>query len=180
MPDPDYPANDPRGGECPQGYFCPNGTTEALPCSNGTLGYEPKLCSQAQCLPCLAGYYCLATSILPIPCPPGYYCPQAQGLQACPAGTYRPGGCSPPTVGLPDSLYFVPGEHPRKNLVQFSAGCCPAVTFGGKGWFFLRPQKTHKQNFAHSWMFLKKVHGDSMFAVFSPVFIPIYKAPCGK
>ena len=87
-PDPDY--EDSRGGICPLGHYCPAGTTEAIPCSNGTLGYQPGLCSQSECLPCRAGFYCESWSILPIPCPPGWYCPEAEGRLPCPPGTWQP------------------------------------------------------------------------------------------
>eukprot|EP01012_Entosiphon_sulcatum_P020572 TRINITY_DN2549_c0_g1_i18.p1 TRINITY_DN2549_c0_g1~~TRINITY_DN2549_c0_g1_i18.p1 ORF type:complete len:7257 (+),score=712.60 TRINITY_DN2549_c0_g1_i18:702-21773(+) len=89
-PDPDYADGDTRGGVCPLGHYCPSGAPQPVPCANGTLGYEPGLCQQSQCLPCKSGWYCEPWSVLPIPCPPGYYCPEAEGRIACPPGTYQP------------------------------------------------------------------------------------------
>eukprot|EP01012_Entosiphon_sulcatum_P015939 TRINITY_DN2090_c0_g1_i3.p1 TRINITY_DN2090_c0_g1~~TRINITY_DN2090_c0_g1_i3.p1 ORF type:complete len:4887 (-),score=935.84 TRINITY_DN2090_c0_g1_i3:7-14667(-) len=82
--------NDDRGGLCPVGYYCPEGTPAPIPCANHTLGYNPGLQSQSDCQPCRAGYYCLPESLVPFPCLPGYYCPLAVGLVACPPATYQP------------------------------------------------------------------------------------------
>lgn len=98
---------------CPQGYYCPNGTSFAteFPCPNGTFSNLTGLTDSTECTPCtpghycnqpgitetsglcFAGYFCLSGSITPSPqdtmCPAGHYCPiGGTNPIPCPAGTY--------------------------------------------------------------------------------------------
>ncbi|XP_071497013.1 uncharacterized protein [Diadema antillarum] len=62
--------------DCPEGYYCPEGT------------------GNPQDYPCEKGYYCPANSSAPTPCPAGTYGNQALAVAAsqcvdCPAGTYN-------------------------------------------------------------------------------------------
>ncbi|VFV21172.1 Hypothetical predicted protein [Lynx pardinus] len=73
------------GGKCPAGSFCPEGSSEPMPCPPGSF------CATS-------GYYC-DSSAGPIkdfrlyPCPQGYYCPLGTAMAThhrCPVGTYGP------------------------------------------------------------------------------------------
>ena len=45
--------------ECPDGFFCPNGTGYNWEgCPAGTFGNAPRLTQASECTPCTAGYYC--------------------------------------------------------------------------------------------------------------------------
>jgi hypothetical protein len=78
---------------CPTGYYCPAGTTAAIPCAAGT--YNPNTGGQnaSACLTTDAGYYSVAASTAKNGlCYPGYYCPEKSSgpmAAACLAGTYR-------------------------------------------------------------------------------------------
>lgn len=86
----------PFPAECPQGYYCPNGSSSPIPCDPG------KYCPTAGLLKpfydCEGGYYCNLTSSTAKPkdgitgniCPKGYYCPLGypNGPIPCPKGTF--------------------------------------------------------------------------------------------
>ncbi|XP_053729819.1 SCO-spondin isoform X1 [Synchiropus splendidus] len=100
---------------CPQGFFCPVGTSRPHPCPEGTYGSRPALSDQSECTPCGGGRYCSgvgltgpsgdcqqrfycregATSATPIDgstgglCPAGSYCPPASSAPfPCPPGSF--------------------------------------------------------------------------------------------
>ncbi|EDV28435.1 uncharacterized protein TRIADDRAFT_51343 [Trichoplax adhaerens] len=61
---------------CSIGYYCPEATLEEIPCPVGTYNPDKGGSSLASCLPCPAGYYCLAASSTTTGlCDPGYFCP---------------------------------------------------------------------------------------------------------
>eukprot|EP00658_Telonema_sp_P-2_P016371 TRINITY_DN16352_c0_g1_i10.p1 TRINITY_DN16352_c0_g1~~TRINITY_DN16352_c0_g1_i10.p1 ORF type:complete len:576 (-),score=150.42 TRINITY_DN16352_c0_g1_i10:23-1750(-) len=104
---------------CPQGFYCPSGTTAAseFPCPAGRFGSQMSLMNVSACiicppgqycpyagmssiasLYCAPGYYCTSGSSVSNPtdnvtggvCPPGYYCPRGTSApQACPLGTFQ-------------------------------------------------------------------------------------------
>jgi hypothetical protein len=96
---------------CEPGYFCPEGSPDHLPCPPGTINRLANQSSLAACLPCDAGYYCVAGTAevgIAQECAPGYFCPNAtehdeliygdEGVvigssgskqSPCPGGTYR-------------------------------------------------------------------------------------------
>ena len=56
------------GGPCPEGTFCPNGTSSPKQCNAGT--YNP-IPLQDKCLDCPAGYFCEAGAANITECPTG-------------------------------------------------------------------------------------------------------------
>jgi len=61
---------------CPAPYYCPNGTTDPLPCPGGTHGKgQVGKTNYTECSVCPAGYYCKPGSATPTPCPEGTYNP---------------------------------------------------------------------------------------------------------
>lgn len=71
---------------CPAGYYCPetNGSIYGEACPNGTF------CPPGSTAPreCMRGYYC-NRSMSQMPCPPGYFCPNASSQPIrCPKGYY--------------------------------------------------------------------------------------------
>lgn len=74
-----------EGGPCPQGHFCPRGTSVPQPCPAGSYN---NLTGQASCFPCPAGYYCpeAITTYSGHPCPSGFYCPRGECLDCSSQG----------------------------------------------------------------------------------------------
>lgn len=56
------------GGPCYPGYYCPPGTSNPFPCSNGTVRADAYGDSQQSCGPCPGGYTCKPGNPVPIPC----------------------------------------------------------------------------------------------------------------
>ena len=54
-----------KGGKCPSGYFCLEGTAAPEPCPFGTYGkvIGDDGASVPKCLPCAPGYYCDETAL---------------------------------------------------------------------------------------------------------------------
>ena len=82
------PTDGTTGNICPEGSYCPLGSSQHLFCPNGTYTNHT---GAAACYDCPAGYYCVNRDRADL-CLPGFYCPDRTGanLQACPAGTYNP------------------------------------------------------------------------------------------
>ena len=79
------------GGQCPNGTYCPKGSSEPVPCDQGKhcdiAGLESPLGN------CTKGYYCdfKSTSSKPIKCKSGHYCPEGTTLEKeCPFKTFNP------------------------------------------------------------------------------------------
>ena len=64
-----------NGGECQEGYFCPEGSYEMTPCTAGMHCNTTGLALPVDY--CDAGWYCPTGSSSPRErvCPQGYYCP---------------------------------------------------------------------------------------------------------
>lgn len=80
------PTDGSTGNKCPVGHYCPEGTSNPIPCVPGTFT-DTEL--NDVCLQCTPGYYCTQGSS-PDPCPAGFYCPEGTGhvWQSCPPGTF--------------------------------------------------------------------------------------------
>lgn len=88
---------------CPEGRFCPLGTSSPSRCPSGTFSNEKGLESESECIPCTAGYFC-ASNGLTSPtgkCLVGFYCSGGSYLanpngetfgSVCEEGTYCPEG----------------------------------------------------------------------------------------
>nr|XP_006821767.1 PREDICTED: uncharacterized protein LOC100369099 [Saccoglossus kowalevskii] len=126
--DPNNPTVDSTGGPCPEGHFCPNGTSFPLGCFPGT--YNP-LEGQAECI---RMYWCPenATTYSNTPCPSGHYCPAGTEFATeypCPAGTYNA------VIGkqsLDDCVPCPPGEYCATPGLATSSGSC------SPGWYCIR------------------------------------------
>ncbi|XP_034557340.1 zonadhesin [Notolabrus celidotus] len=83
---------------CSPGNMCPPGTNRQVPCLPGTYQDLP---GQAECVKCLAGFYCagsmdaksayMSGTHTPMLCPKGHYCPpgtQSGVAFPCPAGAF--------------------------------------------------------------------------------------------
>lgn len=94
--------------ECPVGYYCPKGSTAAIPCPKGTFRNTVKGQDISQCGLCPAGTYCSSEGTnVPDDCILGHFCPEGSiNPQKCPIGTYNDvlglmdsRGCTPCTAG---------------------------------------------------------------------------------
>ncbi|ESO92000.1 hypothetical protein LOTGIDRAFT_73113, partial [Lottia gigantea] len=56
--------------DCTVGHYCPVGTSEPLPCSNGTFSPNTNLASESECSACTGGFYCNGTGLIAVsgPC----------------------------------------------------------------------------------------------------------------
>ena len=83
------PSDGATGDVCPEGSFCPEGSSHHIPCQDGTYSNQTL---RESCQSCPGGFYCMDGSSQPIRCPPGFYCPQETGRdwQQCPTGTFSP------------------------------------------------------------------------------------------
>ncbi|KAJ7990480.1 hypothetical protein DPEC_G00300750 [Dallia pectoralis] len=102
------------GGRCQEGFFCPLGSSEPLPCPPGAFCNVSGLALPTG--PCTPGYFCTERAVHPKPtdgrtgniCPPGTYCEEGSSEpEACPAGTFSPvpslfsvAQCQPCTAGF--------------------------------------------------------------------------------
>ncbi|WAR09797.1 hypothetical protein MAR_034873 [Mya arenaria] len=71
------------------GYYCPEGSSSALPCNTGTYAQNE---GSATCTQCPQGFYCTANTTDPVSCPMGYYCPAgsvSDTTNACPVGKFN-------------------------------------------------------------------------------------------
>ncbi|XP_030258688.1 zonadhesin isoform X7 [Sparus aurata] len=100
------------GGACPQGRYCPEGTSLPVPCPPGTYSDSLYLTDAFGCSPCPAGQFC-GTAGLTRPsglCQAGFYCPggdtTATGSEGglCPPAHYCPDGSASP-VPCPAGTY---------------------------------------------------------------------------
>lgn len=133
-----------RGGPCPQGTYCPEGSGYPNPCPKGTYGDRDKLPSENDCVwcppgefcshsgltapngSCLAGYYCSNRSqeANPVECPAGSYCPTHSYMPIlCPAGTYNPHSQA---TNISSCLACDPGKYCNDTgLASVSGDCDP-------------------------------------------------------
>ncbi|CAH1789583.1 unnamed protein product [Owenia fusiformis] len=80
------------GGECQPGTYCPQGSYEPIPCTAGSFCNISGLALPVAL--CDPGYYCPIGSVLPteVDCPVGHFCPQGSDIpEPCRNGTYGPG-----------------------------------------------------------------------------------------
>ncbi|XP_043937062.1 neurogenic locus notch homolog protein 1-like [Protopterus annectens] len=79
-------------GNCPDGYYCPEGTglPFSYPCGLGNYRNSLKSERGDVCYPCPPGYYCDTLGMVsPKWCPAGFYCVEgASSPQPCEQGTY--------------------------------------------------------------------------------------------
>ncbi|KAI4904543.1 hypothetical protein NFI96_029611 [Prochilodus magdalenae] len=100
---------------CPEGFYCPEGSSAPEPCEEGTYSSRPALREASECTPCGGGKYCAgvgktepsgdceagfycsrrSTSATPVDgqtgglCPPGSFCPPGSAHpEPCPSGTF--------------------------------------------------------------------------------------------
>ncbi|XP_033971267.1 zonadhesin-like [Trematomus bernacchii] len=90
---PDPPLIDSRGGPCPKGYYCSEGSVAPQQCPLGTISTED---SRAGCGACPQGFYCPGNNgslSRTYECPVGHYCPSgtwSKHQYPCPAGSINP------------------------------------------------------------------------------------------
>ncbi|CDJ50229.1 hypothetical protein, conserved [Eimeria brunetti] len=77
-------------GACPQGMYCPSGSSVPKKCPEGKATPSEGAASENECEACPQGYLCSALTVVPIICPEGSYCLQGEDSpRLCPAGTYQ-------------------------------------------------------------------------------------------
>ncbi|XP_053757201.1 zonadhesin-like isoform X9 [Panthera pardus] len=118
------------GGKCPAGSFCPEGSSEPMPCPPGSFCATSGLSTPSG--PCQAGYFCAKGAVSPAPedgltgapCPPGTFCPAASHRpKPCPAGTFS----GLPEQTMPSACQSCPRSFYCKEAgLQAPSGPCPA------------------------------------------------------
>lgn len=90
------------GDVCSAGHYCPQGTSNPIPCPPGTFSENTQNTQAADCFPCPPGFLCSVSGIVtPFEkCPPGFICTggEREATQRCPKGSECPEGSSQPTV----------------------------------------------------------------------------------
>ncbi|CEM36103.1 unnamed protein product [Vitrella brassicaformis CCMP3155] len=80
------------GIQCPEGYFCPEGTREPIECKDGAVRLYPGGRFETDCTACPERYYCPpgVSPPVPIECPAGHYCPtNTRDPIPCPVSLYN-------------------------------------------------------------------------------------------
>ncbi|CAG6003426.1 unnamed protein product, partial [Menidia menidia] len=117
----DPPVRDNRGGPCPKGYYCSEGSVAPQHCPLGTISTED---GQASCSACPQGNN--ASLSESYECPVGHYCPPrtwSKHQYPCPAGSFNP---HTQKTKSQDCLPCPPGfycDSPGKNV---ASGLCSA------------------------------------------------------
>ncbi|GMF22634.1 unnamed protein product [Phytophthora lilii] len=88
------------GDVCTRGHYCPQGTSNPIPCPPGTYSETTQNVNASYCLPCTRGFTC-STSGIVTPyekCPPGFLCTggESTATKQCPKGFECPGGSFEP------------------------------------------------------------------------------------
>ncbi|GAB9469615.1 hypothetical protein Gpo141_00006888 [Globisporangium polare] len=90
------------GDVCSAGHYCPQGTSNPIPCPPGTFSENTQNIQAADCFPCPPGFLCSVSGIVtPFEkCPPGFICTggEREATQRCPKGSECPEGLFQPTV----------------------------------------------------------------------------------
>ena len=110
--------------ECPEGAYCPEGATAALPCPAGEFSNEVGLQNREGCSPCPVGTYCFAGSTAATNCSKGTYTEteQSQLCKACPKGKYQ-GEEGASVCNECDDGFTCP----EGSVVQIPASCEPGT-----------------------------------------------------
>ncbi|KAI0235934.1 hypothetical protein LSAT2_013520, partial [Lamellibrachia satsuma] len=125
------PTDSVTGNICPQGKYCPEGSSEGVDCPIGYYGNRTGLTAAVDCTPCDPGYYC------PMPgltapfgqCEPGHYCKQGANYSTptdetwgywCPIGHYCPRGI--PTPVPCDMGTYQPDVEVCTNIISHCRG----------------------------------------------------------
>lgn len=120
-----YDENAVNNGPCPPGYYCESGTDVPSKCPVGTYSTEYFGVTDADCVPCPAGYLCPNEGLGQLPdnsmlCPQGFYCPGNTSVAIdCLEGTYCPTGSDQPT-NCPAGTY-----QPGQKKFDATTDCLP-------------------------------------------------------
>ncbi|KAL8012133.1 putative tyrosine-protein kinase ephrin type A/B receptor [Plasmopara halstedii] len=96
------------GDVCTRGHYCPQGTSNPIPCIPGTYSETTQNVNASNCLPCSPGYICSTSGIV-------------TPFEKCPAGFFCTGGDSVATQRCPKGF-----ECPESSI---KPRACPAGTF---------------------------------------------------
>ncbi|KFG30653.1 GCC2 and GCC3 domain-containing protein [Toxoplasma gondii p89] len=115
-------------GDCPAGYYCPEGIAFPVRCPPGTFSAGRNKGALSDCQPCTAGFYCggFALTAVSGPCLAGFYCPAGERTpygHPCPKGSFCPAG-APAAEDCPEGLYQ-PAEGKSKCLTCIDGFMCP-------------------------------------------------------
>ncbi|KAG2866757.1 hypothetical protein PC113_g2544 [Phytophthora cactorum] len=88
------------GDVCTRGHYCPQGTSNPIPCLPGTYSETTQNVNASYCLPCSPGFICSTSGIVtPFEkCPAGFICAggDSTATQLCPKGSECPEGSFEP------------------------------------------------------------------------------------
>lgn len=134
-----------EGLTCPQGYYCPVGTTDPEPCPIGTYGSKAGLKDSRECTDCPAGKFCwkqgLTSASQSEDCAERYYCRGGSSTprptdgvtgEVCPKGSYCPAATpAPVSCGAGYFNRFLGGANKNDDCQKCWAGYYCAETTGG-------------------------------------------------
>eukprot|EP00002_Diphylleia_rotans_P010730 TRINITY_DN2129_c0_g1_i2.p1 TRINITY_DN2129_c0_g1~~TRINITY_DN2129_c0_g1_i2.p1 ORF type:complete len:5186 (-),score=657.71 TRINITY_DN2129_c0_g1_i2:603-16160(-) len=150
-------------GPCPQGHYCPRGTTAPLACPEGTFNNKTLSSSASDCIPCTAGHYCDVrggNSTVGL-CDPGFYCSEGSSSsreKSCPSGSFCPlgsarplecaAGTIQPEIEMPTCFGCPAGKYqPAKGMVDCMS--CPTGSYCPEG--SANPTPCPNGSYSQSW-----------------------------
>lgn len=91
------------GNICPDGHYCPAGSSAPIPCDPGTFRTGPGATVATECLDCTAGNYCESFGAIAVTglCQKGYYCEvksTVKNPKICTVGNKCPDGAASQTA----------------------------------------------------------------------------------
>ena len=119
------PVNDTTGDVCPQGHYCPTGSSYPIPCDPGYYTDHFANQNESNCLLCTAGSYCSAYG-MPLPddlCDAGWYCPEGMTTPQPPSYQCLAGHKCP--RGSPDQMPCPSGSY-QPNVGEAACLECPS------------------------------------------------------
>ncbi|XP_071958738.1 uncharacterized protein [Antedon mediterranea] len=122
------PVNDTTGDICPQGYYCPEGSSGPEACSPGTYSNTFENHNITDCIPCTAGKYCTGWGrVEPNDyCDEGWFCPEGSTAAQPPGNECLAGHQCP--VGSPDQSACLSGSY-QPFTGQGECYDCPAGSY---------------------------------------------------
>ncbi|XP_049431864.1 signal peptide, CUB and EGF-like domain-containing protein 3 [Epinephelus fuscoguttatus] len=118
---------------CPQGFYCPDGTSTPEPCPEGTYSSRSALSDGSQCSPCGGGRYCTGVGLSEPSgsCKERFYCREGAKSAApadgptgglCPVGSYCPPASSSPLPCPPGTFSNSSGLSRHEECVSCPPG----------------------------------------------------------
>ncbi|XP_077422977.1 uncharacterized protein LOC144052618 isoform X3 [Vanacampus margaritifer] len=120
---------------CPQGFYCPEGSSSTQTCPEGSYGSRSALSDESECSLCGAGWHCSGVGLAEPSgiCKGGFYCREGAKFASpvdgktgglCPPGSYCPPGSSSPIPCPPGTFSNSSGLSRPQDCISCPPGLC--------------------------------------------------------